>query len=99
MAPPLIGAALDRDPDDEDGEQGSRRVLVHVKSNVGPLERSLIYEVVPATVEGDISTARLEEVGESDLGGNELLARNGSRLGERRQATRARRRSPAARPR
>ncbi len=71
----------DRDPDDEDGEQGSRRVLVHVKSNVGPLERSLIYEVVPATVEGDISTARLEEVGESDLGANELLARNGSRLG------------------
>lgn len=70
---------FDRDPDDEDGEQGTQRILVHAKCNVGPLEPSVVYKVEPATVDKDVATARLEEIGESEYGANALLAKNASR--------------------
>lgn len=72
------GFVFDRNPDDPDGEQGEERVLAHAKSNVGKREPSLLYRIVPVVIHGDIETARLEEIGESDLGANELFARNAS---------------------
>lgn len=65
---------LARDPDDD-----SRRVLAHVKCNLGPLAPSLLYELEPivlpsTTGERDIQTVRLVEKGESDHQGGELLA-------------------------
>jgi hypothetical protein len=69
---------LTRDPDDPDGEQGARRVLAHVKSNLGPLATSLRYEIEPATVDYGfaerLETARMIECGESPYTGAELLA-------------------------
>jgi hypothetical protein len=70
---------LDRDPDDPDGEQGRRRVLAHVKSNDGPLMPSLLFEIepilLPATAdEPEVTTSRLELLGESPHTGRALLA-------------------------
>jgi hypothetical protein len=69
---------LARDPDDPNGEEGSRRVLAHVKSNVAPLAPSLTYEiksiVLPAT-DGfpEVETARIDGVGGSIYSGRDLL--------------------------
>jgi hypothetical protein len=69
---------LARDPDDPEGEQGSRRVLAHVKSNLGPLAPSLRHEIEEATVDigaGDrLTTARVLEGQEAPYTGAELLA-------------------------
>jgi hypothetical protein len=69
---------LTRDPDDPDGEQGRRRVLAHVKSNLGPLAPSIRYEIQAATVEDGLGkkleTARMLEQGEAPYTGAELLA-------------------------
>lgn len=67
---------LARDPDDPEGEQGSRRVLAHVKSNLGPLAPSLHYEVETVTLpgDGDGETARLRLLGGSSYSGADLLA-------------------------
>lgn len=70
---------LARDPDDPDGEQGSRRILAHTKCNVGPEAPSLQFEIepilIPATdTEPDVETARIELLGESDLTGTDLLS-------------------------
>lgn len=69
---------LARDPDDPDGEQGSRRILAHIKCNVAPEAPSLLYEIepilIPATAtEPEVETARIEHRGESELTGRELL--------------------------
>ncbi len=79
---------LDRDPDDPDGEMGPRRVLAHIKSNVGPEMPSLLYRieptVLPATAEEpEVETSRLELIGESPHTGRELL---NSTTGEERLA-------------
>jgi hypothetical protein len=70
---------LDRDPDDPDGEQGRRRVLAHVKSNDGPEMPSLLFEIhpilLPATTDApEVTTSRLELLGESPHDGRALLA-------------------------
>jgi hypothetical protein len=70
---------LDRDPDDPDGEMGARRVLAHIKCNVGPTAGSLLYRVEPLllpAVDGqpEVSTSRLELLGESSHSGSALLA-------------------------
>jgi AAA domain len=65
---------LARDPDDGD----TRRVLAHVKCNVGPLAPSLLYELEPIRLPAtngfpDVETVRLVEKGESDHQGGDLL--------------------------
>jgi AAA domain-containing protein len=62
---------LARDPDDEGGERGNRRVLAHVKSNFGQLATSLRFEVETTTDENPI--AKLTECGESRFSANELV--------------------------
>ena len=70
---------LDRDPDDD--ENGPRRVLALVKSNVGPEMPSLLYEIEPMVLperEGQarVETARLVLIGVSDHDGASLLSIN-----------------------
>ena len=70
---------LDRDPDDPDRDQGSRRVLAHVKSNTGPEMPSLLYEISPillpaTTDQPEVETSRLDLLGESPHSGRALLA-------------------------
>ena len=69
---------LARDPDDEEGEQGSRRVLAHWKCNVAPLAPSLAYEIRPVLIparddDPEVETSRIVEVGESGYAGRDLL--------------------------
>ena len=68
-----------RDPDDEDGERGTGRLLAHAKCNVGELAPSQRWRVAPillpaAGLDPETRTARLELVGESDHGYRALLA-------------------------
>ena len=80
-----IGAAarsillLGRDPDDPDGEVGSRRVLAHVKSNVGPLSPSVCFglEAVPLPDNPGVESVCLVEGGLSRVTGSQLLAEQG----------------------
>jgi hypothetical protein len=70
---------LDRDPDDPEGQRGSRRVLAHIKSNDGPEMPSLLYEIQPMLLpekddEPEVDTSRLELLGESPHDGRALLA-------------------------
>jgi hypothetical protein len=67
--------AFGRAEDDED-EDGERRVLAHAKSNLGPLAPSLAYRIESATVRhGDLAipVSRLVCEGESTIGASELL--------------------------
>ncbi len=66
---------LARDPEDEDGERGSRRILAHVKCNVAELAESQACNVEPALLPGNeqIMTARLTITGPSAITGSELL--------------------------
>ena len=66
-----------RDPDDPDGERGLRRVLAHGKCNVGPLERSLSFEIEPAQTDSGIETSRLRWLGESETTTADLLGADG----------------------
>lgn len=64
------------DPDDPDGEHGSRRCLGHIKSNWGRKAPTAIYEHVSVELEVDgrkVETHRLDFVGESDVAGEQLL--------------------------
>jgi hypothetical protein len=75
---------LDRDPDDPDGDRGSRRVLAHIKCNVGPHAPSLLYEVKPILLPAKgtapmVDTSRLEFVGESEHDGHALLGGDADR--------------------
>ena len=74
----LRGAMLlGPDPNDPEGERGSRRVLAVSSSNLAQLAPSLLYEIRTATVLGDtgeeIVTAEITCVGESDATGCDLL--------------------------
>jgi hypothetical protein len=64
---------LTRDPDDPQGERGTRRVLAHAKCNVGPLAPSLLYEIRPTSLPSGIETSCLERIGESPYGAKDLL--------------------------
>ena len=74
---------LDRDPDDPGGERGTRRVLAHFKSNIGPLLPSRLLEVEPihlpaSELEPAMDTARIVDLGECGHAAGVLLAANGS---------------------
>src|SRR5256886_15679002 len=59
---------LAEDPNDPGGEKGYDRVLVHVKSDLGPLQSSTTCEIEPCVVEthdGSVETSVLREIGES----------------------------------
>jgi hypothetical protein len=66
---------LARDPDDPQGSGGNRRVLAHVKSNLGQLARSVGFTVEHTAVPGEmaVTSARLVQTGESPYGPAELL--------------------------
>lgn len=73
---------LGRDPDDPEGEDGPRRVLVHSKCNFGPTRATQVFKIeakhLPATAEDDASdTARLNLVGISNVRSSQLLQRMG----------------------
>jgi hypothetical protein len=78
---------LGRDPDDADGEQGSQRVLAHVKSNVSELSPSLRFNVEAAMAGSTcVETARIVQTGISKYTGSDLLVSDrrerGSKLAE-----------------
>ena len=64
------------DPDDPDGENGNRRILAHVKSNLGPKQPSQTLAIEPRVVEGldgPVETSVLVEQGESAYSASDLL--------------------------
>jgi RecA-family ATPase len=66
---------LDREPDDD---TGTRRVLAHIKCNVGPHAPSLLYRVAPIVLEAKgnapmVTTSRLELLGETEHDGESIL--------------------------
>jgi putative DNA primase/helicase len=63
---------LGRAPDDPDGDSGARRVLAHIKSNLGEPAASLLYTIHEHTI-GPITTARLREEGAVGFDGRDLL--------------------------
>lgn len=72
--------------DDPDDPGGARRVLVHAKCNVGPLQPSLCYEMESVRM-GEAPIGRLRLLGECDVTADEALARDeGSTRGERDEA-------------
>lgn len=79
------GLLLGHDPDDPEGESGSRRVLATTSSNLAKLAPSLAYRIAGTTITGDtgvpIVTAAITVVGESSATGQDLLGHQGD--GER----------------
>jgi AAA domain len=74
----LRGAMLlGHDPDDPEGERGSKRVLVVSSSNLAQPAPSLLYEIRTATVWGandaEITTADITRIGESNAVSSDLL--------------------------
>lgn len=73
------GLLFGRDPADPDLEAGDRRVLVSGKLNVGLRPAARNYRMVPVWIPADdglppdISTARLEYTGDSDVQSQDLL--------------------------
>ena len=66
-----------QDPNDPLGEAGDRRVLAHVKCNVGPRQRSLSYRIEPRTISttnGPVQTSIAIRDGNADLSATDLLA-------------------------
>jgi hypothetical protein len=73
--------AFGPDPDDPDGEAGSQRILVHVKSNLSKLAPSRVYKIEPRIVDDDngdpIPTSKTVYVGESSVTAGDMLATSG----------------------
>lgn len=68
---------LGRDPDDPLADQGTRRVLAHIKCNVAPLAPSQVYEIRPVTMHEDdeeIHTAKIVYICDSDHQGEDLVS-------------------------
>jgi hypothetical protein len=64
---------LARDPDDPDGERGSRRVLAHVKCNVAERAESLACEVEMVELGEGFNTAKLTITGTCTTTATDLL--------------------------
>jgi hypothetical protein len=64
---------LGRDPDDPEAEQGSSRVLAHVKSNLGRLTASLAFEIEEKTVFDGSQVPAIAHRGPSAYVGSQLL--------------------------
>jgi hypothetical protein len=77
---------LGREPDDPGAELGSRRVLAHVKSNLGRLTSSLAFEI-EETVSEDTKTPVISPRGKSAYVGAQLLVRQEPRESKLAQAT------------
>ena len=75
-----------RDPDDPDGEDGSRRVAVHAKCNVAPKATALVYRIEGVTLPDRVETSRLTLEGESDLHPADVLGGTGERTATRDEA-------------
>ncbi|HXD54715.1 MAG TPA: AAA family ATPase [Solirubrobacteraceae bacterium] len=72
---------LAEDPDDPEGENGNRRILAHVKSNLGPKQPSVSYTVSSRVIdglEGPVATSVLVREGESTYTANDLLDKTAS---------------------
>ena len=69
------GLVMAPDPDDPDGDEGSRRILAQFKSNYGVRATSLAFEIESASTSAGIPVARLEEAGESEHDASRLLTR------------------------
>jgi hypothetical protein len=54
--------------------EGQERVLIHAKSNVGPLAPALGYELEQITVAGGIETGRLHDLGEVSITEEQILS-------------------------
>lgn len=67
-----------RDPDDPEGEDGDRRLLVSAKLNVGHRPEGHVYRIVPTSVQDDdgtsYGTARLAFVEKAKRSTDDLLA-------------------------
>jgi putative DNA primase/helicase len=71
---------LGRDPDDPHGEQGSERVLAHVKSNFGKHATSLALQIKDVRDPHQfppLETARIVEMGKSPYKGSDLRGPTG----------------------
>ena len=71
------GLMLGHDPDDPDGEGGNQRVLAVSSSNLAAIAPSFVYRIDTVHIMGDtdeeISTAKVEYIGESAAGAHDLL--------------------------
>ena len=67
---------LARDSRDEQGRQGTQRVLCHIKNNVGTITPGLLLDIEPVTLstnDAAIETAHLHQIGPSTHTAEELL--------------------------
>ena len=69
-----------RDPDDEDGERGTRRAFAHVKSNLSALTTTQTWTVEPILLPAvgrhpEVETSRVRHTGTSEHTGRDLLTR------------------------
>ncbi len=67
-----------QDPDDPDGEAGNRRVLAHVKCNLGARQRSIAYRIQARTLttpSGPVETSVAVRDGNAEASANDLLGR------------------------
>jgi hypothetical protein len=72
-AAPRSVLAFARHPDDQDGEQGARRVIVHAKSNHGRYAPTLdVHIEAPMVSEVGATVSRLVVDGETDVGPEDL---------------------------
>lgn len=64
------------DPDDPDGEQGSQRVLAHLKSNLGRKQPSIRYRIEQRIIEsanGPVTTSIAVRTGDAHVSAGDLL--------------------------
>jgi putative DNA primase/helicase len=65
-----------QDPDDPQGEAGNRRILAHVKCNVGPRQASIAFRIEPRTLDtpnGAVHTSIAIRDGNAHVSANDLL--------------------------
>lgn len=63
---------LGRDPDARDGRAGSRRILAHAKSNLGPHAKSVLFQIETVEIETK-QVAAMVAIDESDIQADDLL--------------------------
>lgn len=64
---------LARDPDDPDPERGTRRVVAHVKSNIGPQQETLAANIETIRLDDGTEAPCLKITGTSDASAADLL--------------------------
>jgi RecA-family ATPase len=76
---------LGRDPDDPEGVEGERRVLAHVKTNIGPKAASVAFRIEEIQV-GSGSAGKIVQTGYSPHSGEDLLREEEPGRGSKRTA-------------